>query len=475
MDTDSIKPNFDAPEVEFESLRIDDIDTTAYPEHLIRVVRNPHFDGIGTIKNAKSISQVLDIAWQTTSFDLSTAIYRWHLDTHKSELQSGDVIQCLVDFLESMPSLVVHLCRLGPWSDLEPFIHQRLQASTLALVSALIRSANKMGHMVVEYLRSILHQTTYFSLEDIQTIFELVALTVSDPEVAMDILLQALEPLSTRLLLSTPLQTEYLLRQLTGVVLDHIESSIDEMKANKQRSTYSWKFDSPLQESDKGLMLMCRLRLDAPSTTKLAKGDHVKFTSIGQPTNIISTESWTFEALVEASQGGDITFRCIRRPPAFFQKCWWSVDKCSSFVTSKSMLEAVVTLMSKKQLCCNIFGSLFPSSAPSTNGVKGKTSAYENRSDLNTSQNKAIETALEAPLTLIWGPPGTGKTHTIVALCQELLSQNEGIRLLVTAPTHSAVDNVMRQYIKRSTEGKFRPLRVSTDVSDLPPGLREFH
>jgi hypothetical protein len=66
---------------------------------------------------------------------------------------------------------------------------------------------------------------------------------------------------------------------------------------------------------------------------------------------------------------------------------------------------------------------------------------------LNAGQWRAWRGVLGAPLTLLWGPPGTGKTHTIAhmlvgyALAARLLERPP--RVLVTAFTHHAINNVL--------------------------------
>ena len=75
--------------------------------------------------------------------------------------------------------------------------------------------------------------------------------------------------------------------------------------------------------------------------------------------------------------------------------------------------------------------------------------------------------AMHSPLTCLWGPPGTGKTYTL-AVILELLSSDPERRILVTAPTHNAVDNIMRKYMTNAAlhqTQKCNTLRVSTDVS----------
>ncbi|SDL75843.1 AAA domain-containing protein [Pedobacter antarcticus] len=59
---------------------------------------------------------------------------------------------------------------------------------------------------------------------------------------------------------------------------------------------------------------------------------------------------------------------------------------------------------------------------------------------LNASQQEAVNKILgAAQLSIIHGPPGTGKTTTLVAAIQALLNQDEG-QILVVAPSNTAVD-----------------------------------
>jgi hypothetical protein len=68
---------------------------------------------------------------------------------------------------------------------------------------------------------------------------------------------------------------------------------------------------------------------------------------------------------------------------------------------------------------------------------------------LNAGQWRAWRGVMREPLTLVWGPPGTGKTHAIAhmligyALAARSLAQP--LRLLVTAFTHHAINNVLKK------------------------------
>ncbi|HEX8338099.1 MAG TPA: AAA domain-containing protein, partial [Pyrinomonadaceae bacterium] len=65
---------------------------------------------------------------------------------------------------------------------------------------------------------------------------------------------------------------------------------------------------------------------------------------------------------------------------------------------------------------------------------------------LNEGQWRAWRGVFAEPLTLIWGPPGTGKTHTVAHILASyaLAARMEGrpLRILVTAFTHHAIVNV---------------------------------
>jgi DNA replication ATP-dependent helicase Dna2 len=68
---------------------------------------------------------------------------------------------------------------------------------------------------------------------------------------------------------------------------------------------------------------------------------------------------------------------------------------------------------------------------------------------LNEGQWRAWRGVFAEPLTLIWGPPGTGKTHTVAHILASyaLAAKAEGrpLRVLVTAFTHHAIVNVLRK------------------------------
>ncbi len=65
---------------------------------------------------------------------------------------------------------------------------------------------------------------------------------------------------------------------------------------------------------------------------------------------------------------------------------------------------------------------------------------------LNASQRAAIEFALSAEdIAIIHGPPGTGKTTSVVAFIREAAARGE--KILACAPSNTAVDNLLDRLV----------------------------
>ncbi|MCP9495474.1 MAG: DNA2/NAM7 family helicase [Pyrinomonadaceae bacterium MAG19_C2-C3] len=70
-----------------------------------------------------------------------------------------------------------------------------------------------------------------------------------------------------------------------------------------------------------------------------------------------------------------------------------------------------------------------------------------NNSNLDSSQWDAWESALSCRFSLIWGPPGTGKSRTLRAVILgavlDAITNRRPLRVLITANTYTAIDNVL--------------------------------
>uniref|UniRef100_A0A2I3GJL3 Probable helicase senataxin n=1 Tax=Nomascus leucogenys TaxID=61853 RepID=A0A2I3GJL3_NOMLE len=162
----------------------------------------------------------------------------------------------------------------------------------------------------------------------------------------------------------------------------------------------------------------------------------------------------------------------------------------SSLVTTQRKLKAMSLLGSRNQLARAI---LNPN--PMDFCTKDLLTTTSERiiaylRDFNEDQKKAIETAYAmvkhsssvAKICLIHGPPGTGKSKTIVGLLYRLLTENQRKghsdensnakikqnRVLVCAPSNAAVDELMKKIIlefKEKCKNKKNPLGNCGDIN----------
>lgn len=159
----------------------------------------------------------------------------------------------------------------------------------------------------------------------------------------------------------------------------------------------------------------------------------------------------------------------------------------SSLVTTQRKLKAMSLLNSRNQLARAI---LNPN--PMDFCTKDLLTASSDRinaflKDFNEDQKKAIETAYAmvrhspavAKICLIHGPPGTGKSRTIVGLLYRLLTEKGQLdensnakikqnRVLVCAPSNGAVDELMKKIIlefKERCKNKKNPLGNCGDIN----------
>ncbi|KAJ4466995.1 RNA helicase [Lentinula aciculospora] len=75
---------------------------------------------------------------------------------------------------------------------------------------------------------------------------------------------------------------------------------------------------------------------------------------------------------------------------------------------------------------------------------------------------------------VIFGPPGTGKTVTIVEAMRQLLAYHDTTRLLVCAPSNSAADLLTQKLSDLGPSVVLRLNALSRKLSELPKNLRDF-
>jgi len=78
--------------------------------------------------------------------------------------------------------------------------------------------------------------------------------------------------------------------------------------------------------------------------------------------------------------------------------------------------------------------------------------------ELNIPQNEAVSKAINSKyFHIIQGPPGTGKTETIAHIAKILI--NEGKKVFITAPTHTAINNCLNA-ISKQVKDKTKVVKI---------------
>ena len=102
-----------------------------------------------------------------------------------------------------------------------------------------------------------------------------------------------------------------------------------------------------------------------------------------------------------------------------------------------------------------MFGNVPPRFARSSDAALDRDSKASSSSGLDASQLAAVEHALSAiDIALIHGPPGTGKTTTVVEYVTREVKR--GSRVLCCAASNVAVDNLVERLMRARTRSPDR-------------------
>lgn len=392
-----------------------------------------------------------------------------HILSHIADttIEACSVLQEMIEFLALEPTLVMAFARY--FEDRDHAVAVLLEISLLPILRAFVLSANIMDHLILEPFKTVLLNIPRgcLSLSQVADLMQLVSLTIRSTDLALDLLLGCIQPNADHFITAEPQVVRHLLRNTAAIAVDHIEEA--ETVVKRQQGLLDLRLYPKAKDQCE---VEVDFRIDAAGTPKVSS--HVRLTTASIPENMLVGTNYSMDALVVFSETGRARFRCLHPLPSYFAECSWVLEDCGPFVTTKSMLDAVKDCDTLLEGCCGIASTILglssPPSAPASKRI------WHDVPKLNPSQNQAIRLALNGPLLCLWGPPGTGKTETIVEMICALQVANETARFLITAPTHNAVDNVMRRYMQRirgqPLQLNTQPtvLRVSTEVIFPHPG-----
>ncbi|XP_077425326.1 DNA-binding protein SMUBP-2 [Vanacampus margaritifer] len=128
---------------------------------------------------------------------------------------------------------------------------------------------------------------------------------------------------------------------------------------------------------------------------------------------------------------------------SFDTEALYSLLKLANDVTYKRMKRALSTLNGYNSgPSANLINVLFGESKPSSHSQPNEVKFFN--ANLDDSQREAVTFALsQRELAVIHGPPGTGKTTTVVEIILQAIKQ--GQKVLCCAPSNVAVDNLVER------------------------------
>ncbi|KAF9022945.1 RNA-directed RNA polymerase [Hymenopellis radicata] len=283
-----------------------------------------------------------------------------------------------------------------------------------------------------------------------------------------------------------PPALRYLHKNALGVAFERAEEAADECPCNddgrpRKQRTPPVKTTLRAAPNKPSNFAKAVLRVDAKTPIRIHS--HVRLQSASpvefNPSNKGGTESIILDAEVVESSKGELTLRTIHPLPPEFEVMDWTMYHAGSLATSDAMMDALQRLLTEKQECCEYYHLLVGEQIEEAEPRSRSSSPvpFEYGPNLNDSQMRAID-ACNSTVSLIWGPPGTGKTTVVVQILRKLVQAQPNTRILMTASTHNAVDNVLERFIREnrthSMLSEDQILRVATDVSKVNKDLLSY-
>ncbi|WYZ43622.1 hypothetical protein EsH8_VII_000058 [Colletotrichum jinshuiense] len=470
VDTRDEVPLFERKAREYNRPTVREADLKTQPDYVAHVVLHRDFTSLLSLETrdqyVKLFCWLLERDQKETLLDSFTFLLAIFGKESFDAVRPDLVLEEMLSFLRQCPSLAIAFSQVE-WAALPAQLTDMLDTRVEHILEAMIVSANTIGQIMLTPFKQILANARVLSISAYARLVEIVSLTVRSPSLALDILYCGLERESARLILERPALIRHLLRSLTGIGIEHVEDA-----AEQRREIPGLLSLKRLDDTEDGWpVVQADFRLDTKGGTPKVS-THARLTAASPPSNSFSMSVYSMDVLVVQSTPDRAKFKCFHPVPPYLEHCSWKISVCGPFVTTKTMLDATLDLALGTHSTCGIVGLILGITdyrpVPSEPEEDENGPEFVPKNTLNQSQNEAVESVAKHPLTCLWGPPGTGKTETIVEMIRELQSRHRKSRILVTAPTHNAVDNVMRRYLSDYDDSHYHPkiptIRISTEA-----------
>lgn len=192
-----------------------------------------------------------------------------------------------------------------------------------------------------------------------------------------------------------------------------------------------------------------------PAACKLLKGDDVGIYAYNSSIKYLAEPLYTASVFYISDHLISIMSDCcMNRLPNYPSFCIVKHTSQGAFVKIKKNLQNIYDLQIP-EYCENLFNVIFKNKQISHNVSRSQSMLNLTffNSSINVSQKSAVEMSfINKELSLIHGPPGTGKTSTLVEIIlQNIIMSN---KILVCSHSNLGVDNIAEKIIFYSNKHK---------------------
>ncbi|KAF5351219.1 hypothetical protein D9756_008167 [Leucocoprinus leucothites] len=383
-----------------------------------------------------------------------------------------------LEWIDKYPPLVFVLLKTFPPDPETNTLQGVLLEQGYPILRALVRSANEFKIAVLAGLEKVSGSIRLIGLADYFELLSITTLSVRSQQLVQEVLLVLND---CRVEGELDVARRYGYRHALAVAFDSAEEAADECPCNEDGRPRRQK-TPPTQTrltfvTEETSTVKAAVRVDARTNARLHS--HVRLEASSKPEN-----RWipipVLDGLIIQAGKGELKIQLLHPPPPEMESMDWNLYPAGSIATSRAMMDALLKLLTEQEQCCAFYPLITGNTRVEEPLAEREALMldFEPGDHLNDSQKAAVMSPTQGLLSLIWGPPGTGKTTVVVEILRLLFSQPGEQKVLMTASTHNAVDNVLERFIQLNQEFNLvreeEILRVATDQSRVNKELQGY-
>ena len=191
---------------------------------------------------------------------------------------------------------------------------------------------------------------------------------------------------------------------------------------------------------------------EKPTVSKFRVGDFLKLSPVGSDQ---IQEGFSVVLKTYSPEEGLLSVRPLSQKASFGKNQSYALDEDATDWNAPKITR-VLNLLKDPKFCPEVIEMLLGHTksfgSDATHWIEEWYQSKALAANLNSLQKQALMLPFREKIGLIEGPPGTGKTHllvwTLIALIARAKFLNRSVKILVTAQTHHAIDQILRKVAK---------------------------